>query len=79
MSPIKRGIDNLWAIFDLSETDRKICESIITDDIVFKYLMNCFHINARQENNLYGRIFYDMNAIAFILKIRKGIFVIISM
>ena len=44
-----------------------------------KYLMNCFHINARQENNLYGRIFYDMNAIAFILKIRKGIFVIISM
>ena len=30
----KRGIDNLWAIFDLSETDRKMCESIITDDIV---------------------------------------------
>ncbi|MDB8915047.1 hypothetical protein PN584_17665, partial [Parabacteroides merdae] len=23
-----------WAIFDLSETDRKMCESIITDDIV---------------------------------------------
>ena len=40
---------------------------------------NYFAINARQENNLYGRIFYDMNAIAFILKIRKGIFVIISM
>lgn len=30
----KRGIDNLWAIFDLSETDRTKCESIITDDIV---------------------------------------------
>lgn len=30
----KRGIDNLWAIFDLSETDKKMCESIITDDIV---------------------------------------------
>ena len=34
MSQSKRGIDNLWAIFDLSETDRKMCESIITDDIV---------------------------------------------
>jgi hypothetical protein len=34
ISQSKRGIDNLWAIFDLSETDRKMCESIITDDIV---------------------------------------------
>ena len=34
MSQSKRGIDNLWAIFDLSETDRKMCESIITDDVV---------------------------------------------
>lgn len=34
MSQSKRGIDNLWTIFDLSETDRKMCESIITDDIV---------------------------------------------
>ena len=34
MTQSKRGIDNLWAIFDLSETDRKTCESIITDDIV---------------------------------------------
>lgn len=34
MSQSKRGIDNLWAIFDLSETDRKMCESIITNDIV---------------------------------------------
>lgn len=34
MSQSKRGIDNLWVIFDLSETDRKMCESIITDDIV---------------------------------------------
>ncbi len=30
----KRGIDNLWAIFKLSENDRKKCESIITKDIV---------------------------------------------
>ena len=30
----KRGIDNLWTIFGLSEKDRKKCESIITDDIV---------------------------------------------
>ena len=34
MSQSKRGIDNLWAIFGLSETDRKRCESIITDDII---------------------------------------------
>ena len=34
ISQSKRGIDNLWAIFDLSETDRKKCESIITDNIV---------------------------------------------
>ncbi len=34
MSQSKRGIDNLWVIFGLSETDRKMCESIITDDIV---------------------------------------------
>ena len=34
MAQSKRGIDNLWAIFDLAETDRKTCESIITDDIV---------------------------------------------
>lgn len=34
MTQSKRGIDNLWAIFDLSETDRKTCESIITDDII---------------------------------------------
>ena len=78
MSQSKRGIDNLWAIFDLSETERYV--NLLLPMISFsKYLMNCFHINARQENNLYGRIFYDMNAIAFILKIRKGIFVIISM
>lgn len=38
----KRGIDNLWAIFDLSETDRKICESIITDDIVFEVFDELF-------------------------------------
>ena len=30
----KRGIDNLWTIFELSGTDRKMCESTITDDIV---------------------------------------------
>ncbi len=34
ISQAKRGIDNLWTIFGLSETDRKMCESIITDDIV---------------------------------------------
>lgn len=34
VSQNKRGIDNLWAIFKLSEDDRKRCESIITDDIV---------------------------------------------
>lgn len=34
MSQSKRGIDNLWVIFGLSETDRKRCESIITDDII---------------------------------------------
>lgn len=34
ISQSKRGIDNLWAIFGLSGTDRKMCESIITDDIV---------------------------------------------
>lgn len=34
ISQSKRGIDNLWTIFGLSETDRKMCESIITDDIV---------------------------------------------
>ena len=42
MSQSKRGIDNLWAIFDLSETDRKICESIITDDIVFEVFDELF-------------------------------------
>ena len=39
-----RGIDNLWVIFGLSETDRKACESIITDDIVsevFDELFSC--------------------------------------
>ena len=34
ISQSKRGIDNLWVIFGLSETDRKRCESIITDDII---------------------------------------------
>lgn len=34
MMQSKRGIDNLWTIFELSETNRKMCESIITDDIV---------------------------------------------
>ena len=34
MSQSKRGIDNLWVIFGLSESDRKRCESIITDDII---------------------------------------------
>lgn len=34
LSQSKRGIDNLWVIFGLSETDRKRCESIITDDII---------------------------------------------
>lgn len=34
ISQSKRGIDNLWAMFDLPETDRKKCESIITEDIV---------------------------------------------
>ena len=34
MSQSKRGIDNLWAIFGLSETDRKRCDSIITYDII---------------------------------------------
>ena len=33
-SQSKRGIDNLWMIFGLSETDRKKCELIITADIV---------------------------------------------
>ncbi len=42
MSQSKRGVDNLWAIFDLSETDRKICESIITDDIVFEVFDELF-------------------------------------
>ena len=42
MSQSKRGIDNLLAIFDLSETDRKICESIITDDIVFEVFDELF-------------------------------------
>ena len=42
MSQSKRGIDNLWAIFGLSETDRKICESIITDDIVFEVFDELF-------------------------------------
>lgn len=76
----KRGIDNLWAIFDLSGNRPGRCVNLLLPMILFpKYLMNCFHINVRQENNLYGRIFYGMNAIVFILKIRKGIFVIISM
>ena len=34
ISQSKRGIDNLWTIFGLPKTDRKTCESIITDDIV---------------------------------------------
>lgn len=29
-----RGVDNLWAIFDLPKEDRAKCEAIITDDIV---------------------------------------------
>lgn len=30
----KRGIDNLWAVWGLTEDDRKKCEEIITPDIV---------------------------------------------
>lgn len=42
ISQSKRGIDNLWAIFGLSETDRKKCESIITDDIISEVFNELF-------------------------------------
>lgn len=42
MSQSKRGIDNLWAVFGLSEIDRKKCESIITDDIIFEVFDELF-------------------------------------
>ena len=38
----KRGIDNLWRIFGLSETDRKKCESIITNDIISEVFNELF-------------------------------------
>ena len=38
----KRGIDNLWAIFDLLPEDRKKCESIITNDIVSEVFNELF-------------------------------------
>ena len=38
----KRGIDNLWTIFGLSETDRKKCESIITNDIISEVFNELF-------------------------------------
>lgn len=42
ISQSKRGIDNLWTIFGLTETDRKECESIITDKIVFEVFDELF-------------------------------------
>ena len=42
MSQSKRGIDNLWTIFGLTETDRKACESIITGNIVFEVFDELF-------------------------------------
>ena len=53
MSQSKRGIDNLWAIFDLSETDRKICESIITDDIVFEVFDELFSYKRPTGRTIY--------------------------
>lgn len=38
-----QGINHLWAIFNLSESDRKKCESIITDDIISEVFNELFY------------------------------------
>lgn len=79
MSQSKRGIDNLWAIFDLSETDRKMCESIITDDVVSEVFDELFSYKRPTGEQSIWTYLLRYERHSFILKIRKDIFVIISM
>ena len=79
MSQSKRGIDNLWAIFDLSETDRKICESIITDDIVFEVFDELFSYKRPTGEQSIWTYLLRYERYSFYPKNTKGYFVIISM